>query len=68
MIPKWLKETGRYVIILAIMALVYDLSYKAFELESEGKLTMQFAGVVASAYGALTFVLKFIFETKVSHE
>lgn len=43
----------------------YDMSMKAYELELAGKLTMQFAGVVASTYGVLVLVLKFIFQSKV---
>lgn len=47
------------------MYFTWKLSLYSYELENEGKLTMQFAGVTASAWGALTLVLKFIFQSKV---
>ena len=65
MIPVMYKEIIRYVIIALIMAVTYEMSIKAYELELAGKLTIQFAGVVASTYGVLTLVLKFIFQSKV---
>lgn len=68
MIPKIYKEAIRYIIILLIMIVTYDLSMKAYELELASKLTLQFSGIVASAYGVLTLVLKFIFQSKVSGE
>lgn len=66
MIPRAYKEVARYIIILLIMSFTYEFSVYAYELEKAGKLTMQFAGVVASSYGALTLVLKYIFQTKVN--
>ena len=65
MMPKIYKEVIRYIIIALIMIGTYDMSMKAYELEVAGKLTMQFAGVVASTYAILTLVLKFIFQSKV---
>ena len=65
MIPVIYKEIGRYVIIAAIMLFTYDMSMAAYTLETAGTLTPQFAGVVAAAYGVLTLVLKFIFQSKV---
>ena len=65
MIPKLYKEVIRYIIIIVIMYFTWKLSLYSYELENEGKLTMQFAGVTASAWGALTLVLKFIFQSKV---
>ncbi len=65
MIPRVYKEVIRYVIILLIMLGTYDMSMKAYELEVAGKLTIQFAGIVASSYAILTLVLKFIFQSKV---
>jgi len=65
MIPVIYKEIIRYIIIALVMLGTYDMSMKAYELELAGKLTMQFAGVVASTYGVLVLVLKFIFQSKV---
>ena len=66
MIPIAYKEAIRYLIIILIMSGTYDMSLKAYELEVAGKLTMQFAGIVASSYGVLTLVLKFVFQSRVS--
>lgn len=65
MIPIVYKEIIRYIIIVLIMLGTYDMSMKAYELELANKLTIQFAGVVASTYAILTLVLKFIFQSKV---
>ena len=59
------KEYIRYLIVAIIMTLNYDLTMKAYELELASKLTLQFAGIVASSYGVLTLVLGNIFHTKV---
>ena len=59
------KEYIRYLIVVIIMFLNYDLTIKAYELEEAQKLTMQFAGIVASSYAVLTMVLGHIFNTKV---
>ena len=67
MISKTYKEIGRYLIIVVLMVFTWQLSLNAYELEKEGKLTLQFAGVVGSSWGALTMVLKFIFQSKVDN-
>ena len=67
-ISKAVKEIIRYVIIAMIMVHVATLSNEAYGLELEGKLTMQFAGIVASAYAVLTLVLKFIFHSEVAKD
>ena len=64
-IPILYKEVIRYLIIALIMYGTWDLSIRAYELELADKLTLQFAGVVASGYGVLTLVLKFIFQSRV---
>lgn len=68
MIPVIIKEVIRYIVIALILMMAWDLSLKAHELEIAGKLTLQFAGVVGSAWGAVILVLKFILQSKVSKE
>ena len=65
-LEKHHKEIIRYIIVVLIMIHVVLMSKQAYELELVGKLTLQFAGVVASGYGVLTLVLKYIFHTEVS--
>ena len=66
MIPVIIKEIIRYIIIGIVIAMSWDLSVKAYELEEAGKLTLQFAGIAVTSWGAVTLVLKFIFYSKVS--
>ena len=66
MINKDHKLIIRYVIILCLMLFTAHLSILAYDLELAGKLTLQFAGIVASSYGVLTLGMKFIFQSEVS--
>lgn len=60
------KEILRYVILIIVFTMTWELSMSAYGLEVAGKLTMQFAGIVASAWGATTLILKFMFDTEES--
>ena len=66
MIPKLYKEIIRYIILAIITTWVFHLTNQAYTLEEAGKLTLQFAGIVMSALGVLTLIVKFILHSKVS--
>ena len=61
---KIYKEILRYVIMMVIFAMTWELSMSAYALEVDGKLTIQFAGIVASAWAATTLILKFMYDTE----
>ena len=65
MITKDHKILVRYFIVALLMAFTFYITGQAYGLEVTGNLTMQFAGIVASAYGVLTLAMKFIFQSKV---
>ena len=68
MLPTYIKEVIRYIIVIIIMYFTWELSMYAYALETAGILTIQFSGIVASSWAALTLVLKFIFHTSVSKD
>jgi len=65
MITKDHKILVRYIIIALVLGFTAHLSILAYDLEVLGKLTIGFAGIVASSYGVLTLTLKFIFQSEV---
>lgn len=49
--------------LIILLWISLDLSKDALELEKAGKLTMNFAGIVASFIGALTLVIRWYLHT-----
>jgi len=59
------KEIGRYILLALLMMMMYKLTSEAYVLETNGKLTMQFAGVVSVYLGTWGYVIKWFFTSKV---
>jgi len=62
---KFHKEIARYVLLALLTLMMYKLTEQAYLLESNGKLTMQFAGVVATYLGTWGYVIKWFFTSTV---
>jgi len=65
---KKTKEILRYIIIITIMYMAYDVADVAMELATQEKLTNAYGIVTTAVFGALAAVLKFMFETSVTGE
>ena len=65
---KETKEIIRYILLAILMLGAYDLTNRAYLLEKDHLLTVQFAGIVASYLAIWGFVIKVFFTTTVSDD
>lgn len=65
-IPKIIKEFLRYGILVVMYVTSLDLMEKAYTLETAGKLTYGYAGIVGAFIAALTWIVKWHFHTATS--
>jgi len=57
------KEKARYIILALLMIGALVIIRGAYQLEEEGKLTMQYAGIVATYLGVWGYIIKWFFNT-----